>query len=547
MNCRKCLEPVAESRCDAPLVARSRRERGFGGSLSRGATGLQGTSARIRRRSYLIALVLPVAAGFATPEQSILQWSPEQGVAPKVAVEVQWFKDNDFLSPEVDSVDKLQPLSAMMDTFCGESPELRRQFSDWVSAYALPKFYYHPAHPKPEGHNLVVSAYHTPYECYQTKFLTWMKKHRGQDDFLLPAARKVNAYKGDLVDPVVDSPEKVTRDLLRKTFGHVAVTEQDKISFISDNRYNPLRWICPINEIHHREQPSWAMRLHTQPELWSQTGDVLKDAKSGKSGKRFLLRYEIALQVEDCRKELDEYAFQDYLKSGRPGEIGLIKQMHDNTLAYAGGASRDGVELLPIQQKMVEKYLKTRLEPVNLQLTIGINFRERRDRYRLAEFMLCSYSQKPVGVLPEEADGKGFLATACDALNPFVTDGGNNGHNGWWRVPISVLSHDALTGGGESAWSGTDYLELQRPELKKTVFKGEIDVTEFYRQSLAANAFPGQRGLWVDEWVGFEGDSPEFRDPDEEHGIEWAFFIFESHGPLKTVAEVRKLDVVIAE
>jgi len=492
-------------------------------------------------------LLLPMAAGFAATEQSMLQWSPAHGVAPKAAVEVQWFKDNDFLSPEIDGVGKLQPLSAVMDTFCGESSELRREFSDWVSAYALPKFYYHPAHPRPEGHNLVVSAYHTPYECYQTKFLTWMKKHRGQDDFLLPAARKVNPYKGDLVDPVVDSPEKVTPELLRKTFGYVAVAEQDKITFIGDNRYNPLRWICPINEIHHREQPSWAMRLHTRPELWSQTGDVLKDAKAGKSGKKFLLRYEVALQVEDCRKELGEYAFQDYLKSGRPGEIGLIKQMHDNTLTYAGGASRDGVKLLPIQQKMVKKYLETRLEPVNLQVTIGINFRERRERYRLAEFMLCSYNQKPVGVLPEEGGGKGFLATACDALNPLVTDGGNNGPNAWWRMPISVLNHDALTGGGKSAWSGTDYLELQRPELKKTVFKGEIDVTEFYRQSLAASAFPGQRGQWVSQWVGFEGDAPDSRDPDEEHGIEWAFFIFESHGPLKTVAEVRRLDVVIAE
>ncbi|MBT3193325.1 MAG: hypothetical protein HN341_12290 [Verrucomicrobia bacterium] len=496
-------------------------------------------------KNYLIALLLPIAVGCAAPEQSILQWSPEQGVAPKAAVEVQWFKDNDFLSPEIDGVGKLQPLSAVMDTFCGESPELRREFSDWVSEYELPKFYYHPAHPKPEGHNLVVSAYHTPYECYQTKFLKWMKNHRGQDDFLLPAARKVNTYRGDLVDPVVDSPEKVTEELLRKTSGCVIVAEQDKITFIGDNRYNPLRWICPINEIHHREQPSWAMRLHTRPELWSQTGAILKDAKSGKAGKKFLLRYEIALQVEDCREELGEYTFRDYLKSGRPGEVGLIKQMHDSTLTYAGGASRDGVKLLPIQQKMVEKYLNTRLAPINLQVTIGINFRERRDRYRLAEFMLCSYNQKPVGVMPAEGGGKGFLATACDALNPLVTDGGNNGHNGWWRMPISVLSHEALTGGGKSAWSGTDYLELQRPELKKTVFKGEIDVTEFYRQSLAANAFPGQRGLWVDQWVGFEGDAPESRDPDEEHGIEWAFFIFESHGPIKTVAEVRRLDLVM--
>lgn len=501
----------------------------------------------MKAKRFLIVLLLPLVAGSAAAEQSILQWSPGHGIEPKAAVEVQWFKPNDFLSTECDGVGKLQALSAVMDTFCGESSELRREFSDWVSAYQMEGFYYHPAHPKPADDNLVVTAYHAPYECYQTKFLDWMKKHRGQDDFLLPAARKLNPYRGDLVDPVVDSAKKVNKELLQKTFGHVAVAERDKLSFISDNRYNPLRWICPINEIHHREQPSWGMRLHTRPELWSQTVDMLKDAKAGKTERRFLLRYEIVVQVEDCRKELDEYSFQDYLKSGRAGEVGLLKQVHDNTLTYAGGASRDGVKLLPIQQKMIEKYRKTRLEPVNLQVTIGINFRDRRERYRLAEFMLCSYNQKPVGVLPEEAGGKGFLATACDALNPLVADGGNNGHNAWWRIPISVLKHQALTGGGKSAWRGSDYLELQRPELKKTVFKGEIDITKFYRQAMDAQAFPGQRGLWVNRWVGFEGDVAEFRDPDEEHGIEWAFFIFESHGPLKTVAEVRKLDVVIVE
>ena len=101
--------------------------------------------------------------------------------------------------------------------------------------------------------------------------------------------------------------------------------------------------------------------------------------------------------------------------------------------------------------------------------------------------------------------------------------------------------------GRPSAWSGSNYLQLKKPQLEKTVFKGEIDVTEFYRQALAAKAFPGQRGLWVDRWVGFEGDVPEFQNPNELHGIDWAFFIFESHGPLKVISEVRELDVVIVE
>ena len=407
-------------------------------------------------------------------------------------------------------------------------------------------FYYHPAHPKPAEDNIVITAYHTPYECYQTKFLKWMKTNRGQRDFLLPAARKMNPYKGDLVDPVVDSPRKVTNELLEKTFGHVAVASPENITFISDNRYNPLRWICPINEIHHREQPSWGMRLHPEDRFWDKTTSILKDAKTGQAKQKIVLQYEIALQLDDCREELGEYAIADYLSSGGPRSEGLIRQMHANAETYASGAVKNGISLEPIQQKMVAKYAAKRLEPVNFQLSIGINFRQRHPNYRLAEFMLCTYNQEPVGVFPDEANGKGFLATACDPLNPLVSDGGNNGPVAWWRLPVNVLEHEALTGEGKSAWSGTDYLELKEPALKKTVFKGEIDVTEFYRQAIEAKAFPGQRGLWVNRWVGFEGDGPD-ANPGEEHGIEWAFFIFESHGPIKTVAEVRKLDVVITE
>lgn len=498
---------------------------------------------------WIVVLFLPLVVGCSAKEQSeesVLKWAPGKGLEPKPAVEVQWFKENDFLSPNREGVGKLQPLSAVMDTFCGEDKQLRREFSDWVSDYQMAGFYYHPAHPKPEEDNIVVTAYHTPYECYQTKFLKWMKEHRGQDDFLLPAARKMNPYRGDLIDPVVDSLEKVNEVLLQKTFGHVAVASPDQITFIGDNRYNPLRWICPINEIHHREQPSWGMRLHPEDQFWEETTSLLKAAKKGKAKQKIILRYEIALEMEDCREELGEFSFQDYLKSGGQGEVGLLKQLHDNTVKYAGGASRDGITLEPIQQKMVTKYAAKRLEPVNFQLSIGINFRQRHPEYRLAEFMLCTYNQKPVGVFPEEANGKGFLATACDELNPLVSDGGNNGPVAWWRLPIDVLNHAALTGDGQSAWRGTDYLALKKPELEKTVFKGEIDITEFYRQAIAAQAFPGQRGLWVNRWVGFEGDGPD-ANPDEEHGIEWAFFIFESHGPIKTLAEVRQLDVVIVE
>lgn len=481
------------------------------------------------------------------PGDPVLKWAPGGAEAPQVAVEVQWLMENDYLASGVNGLSKLKPLGAFMDTFCGDDPTLRASFSEWVQGYAYPQFYYHPQHPKPEAETVVVTAYHKPYEALQPAFLDWMQAHRGQDDFLMPAARQLNPYRGALIDPVISDFSAVTEAALQQSFGYLMVAKPESMTFIGDNRYNPLRWICPINEIHAREQPSWGMRLHSTPEAWDTTVELLKAAKTGEADRRIVLRYEIELQIEDHRASMGEFTFADYLASGNEDSVGLLKQMYLNTQAYAAGKSQDGVRLLPIQQKMIAKYAKTRLEPVNFQMSVGINFRQRDPNYRLAEFMLCSYNQVPVGVFPEEGAGEGFLATACDALNPLVSDGGNSGAISWWRLPISILEHPELCQGRPSAWRGSDYIQLEQPELAKTVFAGEIDVTEFYRQAIAAKAFPGQRGLWVDRWVGFEGDVPDFQNPDEQHGIDWAFFIFESHGPLKVVAEVRQLAVVLVD
>jgi hypothetical protein len=495
---------------------------------------------------YLM-LFAALSSGCGATEVSVLQWAPGQGRPPLPAVEVQWLKDNDYLSSEKKGLGRMQPFSAVMDTFCGTNQQLRAEFSDWVSDYAFPKFYYHPAHPKPDKFNMVVTAYNTPYECYQEKFIDWMKTKRGRDDFLIPNARKTNPFKGDLAYPVVYSRIGMTDELLQKTYGYAVLAEPDKITFIGDNRVNPYRWITPINEIHHREQPSWAMRLHSSPEGWAKTAEILQENRTEKkTGRRVLLRYEISVDVIDGRNDLGEFALQDYLQRG---ETGLISQMRTNLIKYGIDREASQGEVFEFMQgKMVEKFLKTRFDPVNFQLAVGVNFKERDNRYRLAEFMLCSYNHQSCVVFPEKEGGQGVLPTANAGFNKYVRDGGNAGKSAWWRVPISALDDAALTQGGASAWKSEDpYLEMEKPELRRRVFKGEIDVTEFYRQALASKVFPGQRGYWVSQWVGFEGDDPEQFNPDERHGVEWAFFIFENHGPLKVEAEVRQLDVVIVE
>ena len=497
-------------------------------------------------KSCFLSLVFTVVNIQAGTEKSLLKWSPEQGIQPKVSVEVQWFKDNDYLSPNTDGMGKLQPFNAVMDTFCGDSKVLRNEFSEWVQDYSFPKFYHHPKHPKPEDDNVVVTCFSTPYEIYQSKFIEWMKKKHGKDDYLVSSARKTNPYKGDLVDPVVSSPQAVTKELLQKTNGYVTIAEKDKITFIGDNRVNPLRWICPINEIHHREQPSWGMRLHSDPKSWELSKEILQENRvEQKTKRRVVLKYKVALTVEDGRDELNEWTIHDYLQKG---ETGLVSKMRDNVFKYAvnGEAAPNGRKLEYLQEKLASRYMRTRLDPVNFQLVVGLNMRERGDRYRLAEFMLASYNQESVWVRPSE-DGSehghlGVHSTANMKFNKQVRDGACSGNSAWWRVPIDILKDPELCAGEPSAWKSDDkYIEMEAPALERTVFEGEIDITKFYRQSLKGKYFPGQRGYWVKRWVGFEGD--ETAAP-EEHGIEWAFLIFENHGPLKVTTEVMQFDIV---
>ena len=44
-----------------------------------------------------------------------------------------------------------------------------------------------------------------------------MQTHRGQDDFLMPAARQLNPYRGELMDPVVSDLSAVSEASLQQS------------------------------------------------------------------------------------------------------------------------------------------------------------------------------------------------------------------------------------------------------------------------------------------------------------------------------------------
>lgn len=348
----------------------------------------------------------------------------------------------------------------------------------------------------------------------------------------------------------MEDPKQVNEDVLKKTSGHVTWIKDGAVTMMGDNRYNPLRWVAPINEVHHHEQASQAMLFRSAPGQWERAADVLADFNQGRRDRRIVLDYDIEIEVADERKAMGEWSIWDYYGS-QPlaSPVGLLGQTHLNCLRYSTGEEAYGQQMPPAQKRNIQRWMEVRIENINIQMAIMVNFLERDGKYRLAEFMLAGKEQRPIGFLPLEKDGDGIVYSDEPNLNRFFIDGGLGGPVGWWRAPISMLSDPVFT--GEKAGDltpivleGGQYEHISDGGMHKRL-KGRIDLTRFYALARQRRIFPGQRGYAGGKWYGFEGDVPEFRDPDERHGIEWLGAIYEVHGPFKVRVTVNRLDAQI--
>jgi len=488
----------------------------------------------------------------------ILKWHPGSEQKPQPIVRVERFKYSDLGIGDLNGrLSEFAPFSSVIDTFVGKNEDLLKKFqSDFIKYMAPrpslktePHTGKHPDCACSDDTNISLYTYLAPYEYDQTVFLKWLRDNTDKDDFIDPAGRKFNDYRGDLICPVVNSAGQVTEDFLKKTFGHGIIFENDSATLLIDNKYNPLRWMAPVNEVHHHEQPAAAMLMGSKQGQWERTAKICRNFLDGDYRQHIYLEYDVELEVEDFREQMNEYNIWDF-HGGKPlGDInGIVAKTHYNTQFYSqSGQSACGRTLPTAIQKIITKWLKTRFVPPDIQVSIMTNWAH--GKYRSAEFMIASKNQQRALYDPTEPNGVGVLATSSKELEPYIVDGGNSGNVAWTRFPVDLLKKDVFTRRNPELpviVSGGEYVEIPDGGFKRN-FHGVIDLTAFYVLSRAHKFFPVQRGYWVNEWLGFEGDNPQFRNPDEQHGVSSIGIIFENHGPFKVAAKVNKLNVYVVD
>ncbi len=486
----------------------------------------------------------------AEPANSLLLWRPGSEPAPPVSVMADAFNRSD-LGLDGEGLGGFWPFASVVDFFAGQDPDLCAKFAKDFQKYLHQNSgSYHPACPVPDKAGFSLYTYRKPYECHQAEFLAWLKENRGLDDFIEPAGRRWNDYRGNLRCPLVVGPDNVTDEVLKQTFGHVAWVDDGAVTMLGDNQYNPLAWVAPINEIHHHEQASQAVVFRAAPGQWERAAEVFAEYHRGNREQRICLAYDIAIEVTDQRKALGEWSIWDYYgRQPLSSPCGLLGQTHWNAFRYSTGEIAFGQEMPFPQRRNLQRWMEVRMEDINIQIAIMVNFLERDGKYRLAEFMLASKNQRPIGFQPLAADGDGIVYSADPSLNRFFVDGGLSGPVGWWRVPVSMLSHPLFTSGHEDlmpvVMEGGEFSPIPDGGIQKR-YKGKIDLTKFYAVARQRRIFPGQRGYASGTWIGFEGDAVESQDPNERHGIEWLGAIYEAHGPFEVKMTVHELDVHIA-
>lgn len=473
--------------------------------------------------------------------ESVLEWAPGKGDTPALRLSVEPFKVNDVGRVDL-RYGEFSGLSAILDVFAGEDEELRRQFGETFSHYTRKRSY--PRYTQPERPDATVATYLLPYEYDQGVFLDWMERFRGGRDFFSERGRRWNPHLEDLVAPLTNSvPDD---DFLRSTMGRAVMSGPQELTLFLDTRYFPGRWMTPLNEIHHNEQPSLCVTIDVDPGQRPRVADAIRRRWQGEGGERVLLRYDVTLAL-DFHDDMEEETIFDFHGGDEPPGDTLTGVLHRNTMrAIEGNPMEEGVQLQPVRQRDLLRFVETRLIPTNFQLSLMVLF---NPRFQLAEFMLAEYQQAPCAYPPPSPGDEGFLPTANLALNQYVSDGGNAGSHAWTRVPIDVFRGGKFTEGGSlpnPILEATPYLNLESPENTRARLRGEIDITDYYHTARRTEFFPGQRGYWGHQWVGFEGDAEEYQNPDVVHDIRWIGLIFEASGAMRVEVDIHELDLILS-
>jgi hypothetical protein len=498
----------------------------------------------IRRCITALGVVVVCVAAFDAPadalDHEILQWHPGSCDAPQPIIRAERFKNNDLGIESSDFFGQHAAFGSVVAYFCGDDVDLRREFAKTFEKYLV---HQHdgifPRSTRPQIGNCTIHTYRTPYEYGQPEFQQWLSEHTDKTDMFEPAARRFNDYRGPVLSPWTAGSETCDDAFLKSTFGFAAYPTGRSMVLVNDNRFNPMRWVGPVNEVHHHEQPSLCLTLEARDGQWERTAQVLQDFMAGKRDRYIILDYDVELAVEDFRAELGEYTVWDFYGQYDLNQEprGIVSQTHRDTWDACHGKLFQGKQFTPAQKTLYLSWLEARLINVNVQCSLMVNFRQREGVFRLSEFMIAAKNQT----------ARPWNLTPCPVVNCYAVDGGGAYNFAWYRTSIDMLRDERFTGNDPSLTpvlrEGDSFVAIPDGGLPRTRLRGSIDLTRFYALSRQMGCFPGQKCQAGDAWVGFEGDDPRLSDPEERHGIEWVGFIFENHGPFRVQATIHGLNV----
>ncbi len=458
-----------------------------------------------------------------------------------VAVGVQDFQ---VLTDSFHANDKAQPgpgqpaefnyYNAIPDFFAGKNKEhladFINQISDLRSSHFMSASVAFPGCEDKANSLVTVFTYSKPYQVHQKDFLQWTQNKLGANDFLPPKARSKNELRENKRCPVfTQAPAQESE--LKSTQGQALYRDNDKSLVLAlDNRYNPFRWMAPVNEVHHIEAPSLAVIVRSPPQQITESESLLGQALTALQEEDLILSYDLELDVDDFSANMAENSFTDIL-AGSQGQDFLSIFLQDIKSFISDPRVGGGHKL------NVQKYLDTRVLPKTFQMSLMVNWKESDGVYRLSEFMLASQNYQS-SLLAD------YKITPQNALNSYILEGGNGGNVGWHRMNVDGLklykdSHPSLY----PLSSGTAHTEINTSTFKQRM-KGTLNLSKYYKLARELQFFPGQKGSWGNGWIGFDGDVASFKNSSERHGVHWIGAIFEAHGPYKVKLKIKDLKVV---
>jgi hypothetical protein len=492
-------------------------------------------------KKTILSVVLAAGCVSAGQPRSVLKFSvPHELEKPQIEWWVDTFREHDY---------SLDGFFSMGHAFTGGDEELLEKFNKTMrEPYYFQVLTPFTASIAETPTDFTVHTYYKPYEYEQSKFLKWTKDNLGRDDFLPANARKTNAYRGDLISPFVYSKAERKALDLKKTFGKCVTTEDGKLTFIQDNRVNPMRWIAPDNEVLHHETSSSFFLSRVSKEQDKELAKIFKDYWTGADrSKRVLLNYKIRVKLTNYAEEMGEKSIYDMYE---PGEL----EKAEDLITATHSKIKERVATKDSGAAYAENYMKTRLESPFLQVSVVVNFKETAEHYFLQEFMVVdkNYQSTTKGFttgdypirnarLREEIYEGGSAETEarCISWNRLKVDTLKDLKDGVSDIP----GHPIIVEGGNHV----DWDHRNDKVLEATV-SGTIDLTNYYLHARERGFFPGasfQNGSG--DYVGFSEKKSHHYDPDLPIGMAWAGFMFEMTGPFKLVMEGQELDVVIAE